>query len=92
MASDELDFKTLQFKSPESPDRKWLEWFRDEYSRRLYKIDIDPDPDAPFRLDVATRLLPDLAISQSVRSPMRTSHRFCYPVTSRSRRAARSTK
>ncbi len=75
MASDELDFRTLQFKSPESPDRKWLEWFRDEYGRRLYKIDIDPNPDAPFRLEVATRLLPDVAISQSVRSPMRTSHR-----------------
>jgi AraC-like DNA-binding protein len=75
MTADELDFRPLQFKSPESPDRKWLEWFRDEYGRRLYNIDIDPNPDAPFRLDVTTRLLPDVAISQSVGSPRRTSHR-----------------
>lgn len=75
MAPDELDFRPLQFRSPESPDRKWLEWFRDEYGRRLYNIDIDPNPDAPFRLDVTTRLLPDVAISKSIGSPRRTSHR-----------------
>lgn len=75
MASDELDFRPLRFKSPESPDRQWLEWFRDEYGRQLYNIDIDPNPDSPFRLDVATRLLPDVAISQSVGSARRTSHR-----------------
>lgn len=75
MASDELDFRPIQFKSPESPDRNWLEWFREEYGRRLYSIDIDPHPDAPFRLNVATRLLPDVAVSQSVGSPRRTSHR-----------------
>jgi AraC-like DNA-binding protein len=75
MAADDLDFRNRQFKSPASPDRKWLEWFRDEYGRRLYKIEIDPAPDAPFQMDVTTRVLPDVAISQSVRSPMRTSHR-----------------
>ena len=52
MASDELDFRPFQFRSPESSDRKWLEWFREEYGRRLYNIDVDPKPDAPFRLDV----------------------------------------
>ncbi|MDQ2079936.1 helix-turn-helix transcriptional regulator [Xanthobacteraceae bacterium Astr-EGSB] len=36
---------------------------------------MEPAPDAPFRLEVTTRLLPDLAIAQSVRSPMRTLHR-----------------
>ncbi|MBA7481666.1 hypothetical protein ES707_17140 [subsurface metagenome] len=75
MASDILDFRPLRFKSPESPDRKWLEWFRDQYSRQLYNIDIDPNPDTPFRLEVATRLLPNVAISQSVGSGRRTSHR-----------------
>jgi AraC-like DNA-binding protein len=74
MASDELDFRPFQFRSPESSDRKWLEWFREEYGRRLYNIDVDPKPDAPFRLDVTTRLLPDVAISQSVGSSRRTSH------------------
>jgi len=75
MPSDESDFRKFSFKSPDIVDRKWLEWFREEYSRRFYKLDIDPSPDAPFRMEAAMRVLPDLAISHSVRSPMRTSHR-----------------
>jgi AraC-like DNA-binding protein len=75
MPSDEPDFKKLSFKSPDAPDRRWLEWFREEYSRQFYKLDIEPRLDAPFRLDAITRMLPDLAIAHSVRSSMRTTHR-----------------
>lgn len=75
MAADEPDFKKLLFKSPETTDRNWLDWFREEYSQRLYRLDVELKPDTPFKIDATTRMLPDLAISQSVRSPMRTLHR-----------------
>jgi AraC-like DNA-binding protein len=74
MTVDERNFRKLHFKSPETYDRRWIEWFREEFNRQLYNIDIQPDPDAPFRLEATTRLLPDLALAQSIRSPMRTSH------------------
>lgn len=75
MSSDESDFTKLNFRSPEAPECQWLEWFREEYGRQLYKLDIEPDSDAPFKLEATTRILPDLAIAHSLRSPMRTTHR-----------------
>jgi AraC-like DNA-binding protein len=75
MTSDSHEFRKRRFKSPELVDRKWLEWFREEFGRQLYNIDFEPSPDAPFRMEATSRLLPDLAISTSSRSPMRTMHR-----------------
>jgi AraC-like DNA-binding protein len=74
MTADQRAFRKTHFRAPETFDRQWVEWFREEFNRQLYNIDIEPDPDAPFRFEATTRILPDLAIAQSVRSPMRTSH------------------
>lgn len=70
-----LDFSRLTFESPEIPDRRWLEWFHDEYSRQLFRIEIEPSRDTSFRFDTTTRVLPDLAIARSFQSPMRVWHR-----------------
>jgi AraC-like DNA-binding protein len=75
MSADGDDFRKIHFKSPDAVDRRWLEWFREEFSRQLYRIDIEPSADAPFELEATSRLLPDLGISVSTRSPMRASHR-----------------
>lgn len=75
MSPDQDNFKKRRFKSPEVVDRKWLEWFREEFGRQLYNIEVEPNPDAPFRMEATSRILPDLAISSSSRSPMRTAHR-----------------
>jgi AraC-like DNA-binding protein len=75
MSSGNLNFEKQHFESPEKPTQDWLDWFRDEFGRRLYKIDVEPDPDTPFKLAATTRMLPDLAISLTDVSRMRVLHR-----------------
>jgi AraC-like DNA-binding protein len=74
MSSDEPDFKKLYYKSPETYDRSWLEWFREEFGRQVYRVDMQPNPDVPFKMTATTRVLPELAISASACSPMRSAH------------------
>jgi AraC-like DNA-binding protein len=74
MTSDPRDFRKLQFKSPESFDRKWLEWYREEFGRRLFRIDMEISKEVPFRLENTSRILPDLAVSNLAFSPMRNRH------------------
>ena len=72
MTSAEEDFRKVRFKAPETVDRPWLEWFRDEFSLRMFQSDVDVDVSAPFWLDATTRLLPELALYVGGASPMRT--------------------
>lgn len=72
MTSAEQDFRRVRFKSPETVDKPWLEWFRDEFSLRMFQSDVDVDVNTPFWLDATTRLLPDLALYVGGASPMRT--------------------
>jgi len=74
MSSDELDFRKLSFKSPEAVDRRWLEWFREEFGRRMFRVDIEPAADVPFWLDNTIRVLPDLAVYSGSGSPTRSAH------------------
>ena len=73
MTTGECDFRRLQFKTPEVVDRNWLEWFREEFSRRVFRMDFQPNPDVPLRFDGTSRQLPNLAIYQGAWSPMRTT-------------------
>jgi AraC-like DNA-binding protein len=75
MSTDRADFSRREFRSPDNPDRNWLDWFREEYSRQLFRLDIEPNPGAPFKLETAIRMLPDLAVARSVRSSMHMTHR-----------------
>jgi hypothetical protein len=70
MTDAEQDFRRVRFRSPERVDKPWLEWFRDEFSRRLYQADVESKPDVPVWLDTSIRLLPDLAYFAGGASPM----------------------
>jgi AraC-like DNA-binding protein len=75
MSGADEDFRRVKFQSPDAPDRKWLEWFREYYGRLLCRIDVEPHADSSFRMEVTTRRLPDLVIAHGLRSPMRTVYR-----------------
>jgi AraC-like DNA-binding protein len=72
MTIAEQDFRKVRFRSPETVDKPWLDWFRDEFSLRMFQSDVDVDVNAPFWLDATTRLLPELALYIGGASPMRT--------------------
>lgn len=71
MTGSPLDFRQMRFTSPESMDKRWFEWFREEFCRRMFQGDMEAKSDAPFWLDANIRLLPDLAIFTGGASPMR---------------------
>jgi AraC-like DNA-binding protein len=71
MDSDDRDFRKFQFKSPAVVDRKWLEWFREQYGRQFVKLDIELAPDVPPQFDLTTRALPGLAVATILVSSMR---------------------
>src|SRR5688500_11056208 len=56
--SDMHDFRKVQFASPEPVNRKWLEWFSEEFGREHFNLDMQPVPDIPFRLQGINRALP----------------------------------
>lgn len=74
MIAEGYNFRKIHFVSPDEPDRQWIEWYCEEYSRQLYNLDIERNSDAQFRLQTTIRTLPDVAIGHSVRLPMRTHH------------------
>lgn len=75
MTSAEQDFRRVRFRSPETVDKPWLEWFRDEFSQRMFQSDVDVDVNTPFWLEATTRLLPEFVLYVGGASPMRTSAR-----------------
>lgn len=74
MQAEQRDFRRRRFKSPARPDRAWIAWFREEYSRRMYDLDVEPLGEGPFTVEGTVRELPDLAISPSFSSPKRSVH------------------
>ena len=70
MTDAEQDFRRVRFKSPDLVDKPWLEWFRDEFSSRLYQAKVETKADAPFWLDSSIRILPDLVLFAGGASPM----------------------
>lgn len=70
--SDPHDFRKHQFASPKDVDRNWLEWFSEEFGREHFKLDMQPAPDAPFRLQGVNRALPDFSIYHGRSSPVRS--------------------
>jgi AraC-like DNA-binding protein len=72
MPPDDLDFRRLHYKSPEAYDRKWLEWFREEFASRMFRVDMELSRDVPFSLEGTTRILPELSVYTGACSPMRS--------------------
>jgi AraC-like DNA-binding protein len=70
--SEELDFSKMRFELPETSDRKTLEWIREEFGRRHFRVDIEPDADAPLRLSGVSRALSDFSVYHGRCSPLRS--------------------
>lgn len=69
MSADELDFRRLHFKSPETFDRNWLEWFLDEFARHQSNVQMDVARDQQLSLEGISRVLPDLSVYLGSCSP-----------------------
>jgi AraC-like DNA-binding protein len=67
--SDAFDYRAAKFASPEEPSRQWLDWFCEEFGRKHFKVDMQPDRDAAFRLSGVNRMLPDLGLYHGQSSP-----------------------
>ncbi|MCG2666480.1 hypothetical protein XI06_10210 [Bradyrhizobium sp. CCBAU 11434] len=70
--SGEPNFSRLQFDLPETSDRKTLEWIREEFGRRHFRVDIEPDAEAPLRLNGTSRFLSDFSLYRGKCSPLRS--------------------
>ncbi len=70
--SDVHDFRKVQFASPEPVNRKWLEWFSEEFGREHFNLDMQPAPDIPFRLQGINRALPDFSVYHGRTTPVRS--------------------
>ena len=65
-------FGRIRFSAPDMVDRQWLDWYRDEFSRRMFQCDVEMDAERPFRLNATLRLMPHLSIYTGGASAMRT--------------------
>jgi AraC-like DNA-binding protein len=72
MSLPEADFRRLHFQSPTNPDRQWIDWFCDEFSRQNYGVQTTPLGDGPMVIAGVTRLLPDLAVYRGTTSLVRS--------------------
>ena len=68
--ADQPDFKKFHFRSPDVVDRKWLEWFREEYGRKFAKVEFDLAAGVPPHLRLTTRMSYGLSIARMSLSPL----------------------
>jgi AraC-like DNA-binding protein len=74
MQAPETDFRKLHFRSPDNPDRQWIEWFCEEFSRQHYGVQTTPLGGGPLLIEGVTRLLPDLAVYRGATSLVRSTN------------------
>ena len=68
-----LDFRRLRFQTPEIVDRNWLDWYREEFSRHMFGVEVTPGADRQLWVDATTRVLPELSFYSGSASPMRST-------------------
>ena len=73
MNGEELDFRQIQFRTPENPSQLWMEWFLEEFARKVFRINIDPRIEQVYRLDFNVRSLPGLTYCIGESTPARWS-------------------
>lgn len=73
MSPPEADFRKLNFRSPTNPDRLWIDWFCEEFSRQHFSVRTTPLGDSPLLVDGVTRLLPDLAVYRGTAALLRST-------------------
>jgi AraC-like DNA-binding protein len=70
MPVDDNNFRKFHFTSPNIVDRRWLEWFREEYGRKFAKVEFDLASDVPPHLRLSTRVAHGLSIATMSLSPL----------------------
>ncbi|WP_158818518.1 AraC family transcriptional regulator [Methylocapsa sp. S129] len=63
----------LRLASADLPSAQRLEVFRELFGRDILKIQLDPEPDAPFEADMTLQSLPGLGIGAVSFTPLRAS-------------------
>jgi AraC-like DNA-binding protein len=68
------DFRKVTFASPEKADRRWLDWYREEYARLLSRLEFEVDDGNELRVQTTVRALPGVAVCYGRVSPMRIAY------------------
>jgi AraC-like DNA-binding protein len=69
--SDSGRFARYRFSTADLPERDRVAMWRDHYGQKVLKIEIEPDPDTPFRAALISRALPDLHLLSGMMSAAR---------------------
>jgi AraC-like DNA-binding protein len=65
MHPDSIDFAPVRFSTDDLPEHDRAAMWREQFGRKLFRLDVEPLPDVPFRLDLRTHALPGVVISSS---------------------------
>jgi AraC-like DNA-binding protein len=69
--ADSDRFTRLRFSTADLPERDRVAMWRDHYARTVLRVEIEPDPDAPFKATIISRLMPDLHVLSGMMSAAR---------------------
>jgi AraC-like DNA-binding protein len=61
----------LRFSTADLPEHDRVAKWRDHYGRTVLRVEIEPEPDAPFKAAITSRLLPDLHVLSGMMSAAR---------------------
>jgi AraC-like DNA-binding protein len=68
------DFRKVRFVSPQKPDRRWLDWYREEFGRHFSRLNYEVAPGSALGLEHVVRVLPGVAVFYGHTSPMRITN------------------
>jgi AraC-like DNA-binding protein len=72
-AGESHDFRKFRFQTPAITDRNWIDWYREEFSRQMFGVEVVPGADRQLWVDATTRVLPKLSFYSGRASPMRST-------------------
>ena len=68
MNAEHADFAPVRFSTDDLPERDRIPAWRDFFGPRIFNAEIEPAADAPFRIDVTVRTLPQVGLMSSYSS------------------------
>ena len=73
MTSTAPDFGTFRISTNDLPERDRLAMWREDFGRKVLRLDFEPMPDIPFHVELTVRALPALYLTSARNSPMRVT-------------------
>jgi AraC-like DNA-binding protein len=71
MTPDPIDNAPVRFSTDDVPERERVAMLRERFGRTLFRLDIEPLPDVPFRCALTMHALPGVGISSAFGGGMR---------------------